>query len=168
MHASALKFDATFDPAQLPVATPGTNTFAFFVAVIQVRALDATTGSGYFQGKPSYDSFTVQDASGNVISQPNYDAGQYNPSDTTDYPPGSKVTVSVTLDFTKDRPNAAGGGPNPTTPDLSDPPTWKTYHDTMVSDYNTNGAATDFSNIHLLFDTGNGFMLPAYTSIIFG
>ena len=142
IHASAMKFDVTFDPAQLPVASTS-NTYAFFIGVIQTRA-------GYFQGKPSYDSFSVMDSTGAITNQPNYEAGQYNPVDTTDYPAGAKKTITVTLDFSKDRPNAGSG-------DTSDPPTWNTYHNQMVTDYNTDAGANDYSNIHILFDAGSGF-----------
>ena len=142
IHASAMKFDVTFDPAQLPVASTS-NTYAFFLAVIQTRA-------GYVQGKPSYDSFSVMDSTGAVTNQPNYDAGQYNPADTTDYPAGAKKTITVTIDFTKDRQNAGSG-------DTFDPPTWNTYHNQMVTDYNTDAGANDYSNIHILFDAGSGF-----------
>jgi hypothetical protein len=155
MHASAMKFDVTFDPALLPISNPNSNDYAFIVLQMQTQA-------GFFQAKPSYDSFSVMDASGNITTQRNYNPGQWNTGDTTDFPTGQTVTETVTVDFTKDRPNAAGGGPNPTTPDTSDVPTWNTIHNSMVAAYNTNGAASDFSNIHIDLSPGNGLSTAGF------
>jgi len=145
LHASAMKFDVTFDPAQLRVIS-SSNTYADMIAVIQ-------TGAGYVQGKISYDNLSVMDASGNITSQPNYEASQYNPvSDPTNFP--GRTTLTCTVDFTMDRQNGAGVGGNG---DTYDPPTWATYHQAMVSYDNTNGAANDYANIQIIFQAGSGY-----------
>jgi hypothetical protein len=147
LHASAMKFDMTFDPAQLRVIST-TNTYADAVVVIQ-------TAAGYTQGKPTYDNLSVMDSSGNITSQPNYEASQYNPlGDPTDFNGTSKVTLTCTVNFTMDKQNGAGVGGNG---DIYDPPTWKTYHQAAVAYDNANGAANDYANIQIIFQAGAGY-----------
>jgi hypothetical protein len=155
IHASAMKFDITFDRANFP-GVQATNTYSAEVVSLNTPALADGSGGGYVTGKPSYDNLSVMNSAGKIIQQDNYEAGQWNALSTAVFP-NQTTTISVTLDFTTNRRNGAdatGGGAS--NGDGYDPPNWKKFHQDAVTQYNID-PANFYAIFHLQTQVGFGF-----------
>jgi len=161
-HASALKMDVTFDRSLLQNA--GANPYLGVQVAIN-------SPGGFNQGNVSYDSLSTLDpatlaSTHRVTAQPNNEAGTMNYLDTTNWPGTAPVassysqtpvvtgtgsiTMTLTVDFTKNLQNGAPGNT-----DGTNPPTWLLKHNSIVSAYNTTASGSFYNIYHIYFSLGD-------------